>query len=327
MAGTVYANYIYLMGGLAQGATDLKTTRYAKIDNNNDIVAVSGSAWIESPNQTFYGRRRGSGFGYNGYLYVVGGYDGSGGGGVLADIEFAKINVSDGSIGTWSVSTVSINQRWGLTLTVSNSFAYVIGGCISGAAPSCDAYNPPNQGQTNSVQTFQVYNNDSGAPAGYATSANAYTASPSRIGVAATISNGYMYVAGGCTGTTDCTNPVTDVSYASIDAYGALGSWTSTGALPAARAYGKLLTAGGSLYYVGGQDSNGASQSTVYWTTPSTGAISSWSTATNGLPGSRTKFGAAVWNNRLYVVGGNTGTGNTLVYLSLIHISEPTRPY
>lgn len=309
MAGTVYANYIYLMGGLAQGATDLKTTRYAKIDANNNIVPVSGGGWVESPNLTYYGRRRGSGFGYNGYLYVVGGFDGTGGGSVLADIEFAKINVSDGSIGTWTVSTVSINQRWGLTLTVSNSFAYVIGGCISGDAPTCDA-----GGQTNSIQTFQVYNNDSGAPAGYAASANTYSASPNRIGVAATISNGYVYVAGGCTGTTDCVNPVTDVSYASIDAYGTLSPWSSTGALPAARAYGKLLTAGGSLYYIGGQDANGTSQSTVYWATPSSGAISSWSTASNGLPASRTEFGAAVWNNRLYVVGGNTGSSNTVIY-------------
>lgn len=311
MAGTIYANYIYLMGGLAEGATDLKTTRYAKINDSNNIVAANGSGWYESPNQTFYGRRRGSGFGYNGYLYVVGGYDGSGGGGgVLADIEFAKINVSDGTIGSWAVSTVSINQRWGLTLTVSNSFAYVIGGCISGAAPTCDA-----AGQTNSVQTFQVYNNDSGAPALYSTSANTYGTNPNRSGVSSVVLNGYIYAAGGCTGIVDCMNPVSTVSYAPLDVYGNVGSWTDTSAsLPAVRAWGKLLTAGGSLYYVGGQDDYGTSQTTVYWGTPSSGNVSTWNTATNGLPASRTEFGATVWNNRLYVVGGNTGSSNTIIY-------------
>jgi len=249
MAGAVYANYIYLMGGLATNATDLRVTRYAKIDNNNNIVAVSGSSWVESPNLTYYGRRRGSGFGYNGYLYVVGGYDGTGGGDVLADIEFAKINVSDGSIGTWSVSTVSINERWGLTMTVSNSFAYVIGGCVNGSAPTCSS-----GGQTNSVQTFQVYNNDSGAPAGYTTSANTYTASPNRTGASSTILNGYIYVAGGCTSTTDCTAATNNVSYAAIDANGSLGTWSSTSAaLPANLTGGKLVTAGGSLYYIGGK--------------------------------------------------------------------------
>lgn len=309
-AGTVYANYIYLMGGLTNGNNDLKTTRYAKIDNNNNIVAVSGSGWVESPNITYYGRRRGSGFGYNGYLYVVGGYDGTGGGGVLADIEFAKINVSDGSIGAWTVSTVSIDERWGLGLAVSNSFAYVIGGCINGSAPTCSA-----NGQTNSIQTFQVYNNDSGTPAGYSTSSNTYATNPNRIGISSVVSNGYIYAAGGCTGIVDCMNPVSTVSYAAIDTSGNIGSWSNTTAsLPSAVAWGKLLTAGGSLYYVGGQDANGTSQSNVYYATPSSGDVTTWGTATNGLPDSRTEFGATVWNNRLYVVGGNTGVSNTIVY-------------
>ncbi len=60
-AGTVYANYIYLVGGVGRGpgSLDLKTIRYAKFDNSNNVVAVSGSAWIESANQTSVGRRRG----------------------------------------------------------------------------------------------------------------------------------------------------------------------------------------------------------------------------------------------------------------------------
>lgn len=45
MSGTVYANYVYLIGGVAPGLVDMKTVRYAKIDNNNNIVAVSGSTW------------------------------------------------------------------------------------------------------------------------------------------------------------------------------------------------------------------------------------------------------------------------------------------
>jgi hypothetical protein len=306
MVGSVYAGYIYLIGGLTPNCVDLKTARYAKIDSNNNIVTV-GTGWVEGPNQTATGRRRGAGFGYNGYIYVVGGYDGTSG--VLADIEFAKINVSDGSWGTWTVSAVTINQRWGLSVPVSNSYAYVIGGCIAGAAPSsCSS-------STNVTQTFQIYNNDSGAPASYSTSAHTYATNPNRIGVTSAILNGYLYVAGGCTGTVDCNSAVTNVSYAPIDVYGNVGTWTNTtGSLPSAQSWGKLLTAGGSLYYVGGQNTNGASQSTVYYATPSSGDVSSWSTASNGLPASRTQFGAAVWNNRLYVVGGATGNAGTTIY-------------
>ncbi len=308
MVGTVYANYIYLVGGLTPNCTDLTTARYAKFDNSNNIVTV-GSGWVEGSNQTAIGRRRGSGFGYNGYLYVVGGYDGTTG--IVADIEFAKINVSDGSWGPWNVSSVSINNgngQWGLSVPVSNSYAYVVGGCTTGAAPSsCTA-------RTSVTQTFQVYNNDSGSPAGYSTSANTYSTDANRIGVTSAIMNGYIYVAGGCTAI-DCSSISSNVSYAALDANGGVGSWSSTtGSLPAARAWGKLEAAGGTLYYIGGQDGTFTSQSAVYYGTPSSGNISSWSTATNALPAAVSDFGAAVWNNRLYVLGGANGNAGTVSY-------------
>lgn len=312
MAGTVYANYIYLIGGVSPNQVDLKTTRYAKFDNNNNIVAVSGSSWVESSSQTEVGRRRGAAFGYNGYIYVVGGYDASTG--VLADIEFAKVNVSDGSVGTFSTSSVSINQRWGLSVPVSNSYAYVIGGCDDGNSPTCNA-----GGLQPVVQTFQIYNNDSGAPAGYTAGANRYTTNPNRVGTSSAILNGRLYVAGGCVSSTDCTNAINTVSSAPLDAYGALGAWTDTATLPADRAWGKMLAAGNSLYYVGGQDDTATNeQATVYYAAPNGATIASWGTATNGLPAARTKFGAASWNGRLYIVGGldSNATPTNTIYAS-----------
>ena len=58
-------------------------------------------------------------------------------------------------------------------------------------------------------------------------------------------------------------------------------------------------------------------ESTVYYATPSGGSISSWNTASHGLPAGRADFGATVWNNRIYVTGGESasGTENT-VYAS-----------
>jgi hypothetical protein len=332
MSGTVYANYVYLVGGVTPVQVDLQTVIYAEVNSSNNIVAApsaptgslfttaigtgaatgTGAGWTESPNQMAVGRRRAAAFGYNGYIYALGGYNGTSGS-VLPDIEFIKVNTSDGSLGSptsgFAVSSVTINQRWGLSVPVSNSFAYVIGGCTTGASPgSCTA-------TTDVVQTFQIYNNDSGGPAGYTTSANTYGTSPNRIGASSTISNGYIYSAGGCTGASDCMAPISTVSYAPIDSSGNIGTWSNTtAALPAGVAWGKLLSTGGSLYYVGGQDSNGIAQSAVYYATPATGNVSTWSTATNGLPGARTQFGATVWNNRLYVVGGGIGTQNTDIY-------------
>jgi hypothetical protein len=302
MSGTVYANYIYLIGGVSPNLVDLDTVRYAKFDDSNNVVAVSGSAWIESPNKMEIGRRRSDAFGYNGYIYVVGGYDATTG--VLPDIEFIKVNVSDGSLGTasdgFTTSSVQINQRWGLSVPVSNSYAYVIGGCTVGASPSgCTT-------RTDVIQTFQIYNNDSGAPAGYTNAANTYTTNPNRIGASSVILNGYIYVAGGCTSATDCTTATDNVSYAQIDVNGNVGSWSSTTAnLPAVRTWGELETAGGSLYYIGGQSSTATDErAEVYYATPSSGNVTSWGTAANGLPAARTKFGSAVWNNRIYVAGG-----------------------
>lgn len=314
MSGAVYANYIYLIGGVSPNLVDLKTVRYAKIDNSNNIVAVSGSAWIESPYQMAVGRRRSAAFGYNGYLYAVGGYEASTG--VLADIEFIKINVSDGSlVSGWAVSAVQINQRWGLTVPVSNSFAYVIGGCTAGASPGgCTT-------RTDVIQTFRVYNNDSGAPAGYSTSANTYSNVANRIGASATMLNGKIYVAGGCTSATDCTAVTNSVEYASLDTNtGAVGTWSTANTLPAARAWGQLETMGGALYYLGGQDASGNPSSAVYYSSSFSSGNPTWATSAQTLPAARRIFGATSWNNRLYVVGGLSNntltTPQSSVYVS-----------
>ena len=248
-AGAVYANYIYLLGGLSASdggsgnGTDLTFVRYARFDDNNNVVAVSGSDWIEGPNEMVKGRRRGTGFGYNGYLYVLGGYDGAD---AIADIEFAKINVSDGSWGAFNQSSVSIQKRWGLTSAVSNSYAYVVGGCIAGAAPSsCSS-------RTDSIQTFQIYNNDSGAPAGYTDGANLFA--NDRFGASSAVVNGHIYVAGGCISTSlDCDSTTDDVQFAALDEYGNIGAWSSTTApLPESLAWGQLEHIDGTLYYIGG---------------------------------------------------------------------------
>lgn len=331
-AGTVYANYIYLIGGVANGFADIPTVRYAKFDNNNNVVAASGGAWVESPVEMNKGRRRGTAFGYNGYLYAVGGYD-SVTGSVLDTVEFVKVNISDGSLISstpksgspgkylFKQSAVTINQRWGLGIAVSNSYAYIIGGCKDGVSPTCNS-----GGLDDTVQTFQVYNNDSGAPGGYTTSANMF--STNRIGGSAAVLNGYMYIAGGCINNTDCTSVTTNVQKASIDANGALGAWTNTNvaALPAGRGYGELEVAGNTLYFLGGQLGNGTPQTTVFYATMgSNGEISSWGTASGGVGDTnsqgavrRAQFGAAVWNNRIYITGGvdETATRSNHVYIS-----------
>jgi hypothetical protein len=320
-AGAVYANYIYLMGGLAPGITDLTTVRYAKFDDSNNVVTAGGGGWVESASEILVGRRRGAGFGYNGFLYVAGGYDGSD---ALADIEYAKINVSTGDVEAFSASTVSIDKRWGLTMPVSNSYAYVIGGCIEGPAPTgCTS-------RTSTIQTFQIYNNDSGAVKEFTSfSDDTFAADTDRWGASSAVLNGYLYVAGGCISATDCSNATANVQYAPISSSdGSIGTWSSAGNnLLADRAWGQLEVAGGYLYYLGGQDDGGDEKSEVYYAgTFSSGDVSSaWQQASGGIGDTnsqvaqdRTKFGATVWNNRIYIVAGldDSAAVTNTVYIS-----------
>ncbi len=320
-AGTVYADYVYLAGGTAPGVTALSSIRYAKFDNANNIVAATGTTWKQPVDKSgaavnmSTSRLRGAAFGYNGYLYALGGYDASGGG-VLSDMQFAKINVEDGSLEQFETSTITINQRWGLSVPVSNSYAYIIGGCTAGNSPACTT-------RTDTIQAFQVYNNESGAPADYNSAANLFPSD--RFGISATINNGYMYVIGGCMGDLDCNNATNIVEYAPLTPEGGVGTWATGTALPGDRVYGQLEQVGGTLYYVGGQDDSKTAQTSIFYATPAgNGTISSWATASGGVGDTaagaaapRTQFGATVWNNRIYVAGGydenNNSTNNVFV--------------
>ena len=315
MAGTVYANYVYLVGGQSDNEDERGEVMYAKIDNSNNIVdadseTVNDNIWTTDPEEIDPVRRRSAAFGYNGYLYTLAGYN-VGAGGSLNDLLFAKIDVSDGSLEPFYESTVTVNARWDLRAIVNNGYVYTFGGCSTGSPPaSCTAMTP-------TIQTFQLYNNYSGSPASYGAGANLF--GTDRIGASAAVYNGYMYVAGGCTSATDCTNATNDVQYASLSSTGALGSWASTtNVLPADRAWGQLEVAGGNLYYLGGQEDTATTEHhTVYYASSfSSGNINAaWSTASGGIGDTgaqaaqaRTKFGATVWNNRIYVVGGLDGS-------------------
>jgi hypothetical protein len=311
MAGFMYANYVYLVGGSSPNEAQRGTVMYAQVSDSNNIVAVSGGTWVTSPNQMDPIRRRGYAFGYNGYLYSLAGYSGTGS---LNDLLYAKIDVGDGSIGAFSTSQVTVTPRWDLRAIVSNGFVYAIGGC------SAETSAPGGCTQTEgSIQTFQLYNNYSGSPAGYTQAANVFTTS--RHDGGSVVLNGYIYLIAGCS-TVACTTAAS-TQFAPINHDGSIGTWQTTGQLPGAagRGWGQAEVVGGTIYFMGGLSSGGTAQSAVYYTTPASDGTTVWSTATNGLPGARWEYSSAVWNNRIYVTGGasnNTGGGapSTTVYAS-----------
>ena len=219
---------------------DLKTVRYAKIDSNNNIITAGAGGWTESPYQMAVGRRRSAASGYNGYLYAVGGYEAVSG--VLADIgnlskltSYWRARERLGCLGRRNQPAL------GRTVPISNSYAYVIGGCTAGASPGgCTT-------RTDVIQTFRYTTTT--AVRQPATVPAPINIPPRQIVsvASAAILNGYLYVAGGRTSATDCTTTTSDISYTTIDANGNLGTWSSTSAaLPEGGAWGhhwKLLVA------------------------------------------------------------------------------------
>ncbi|HLZ14421.1 MAG TPA: hypothetical protein VKQ34_00340 [Candidatus Saccharimonadales bacterium] len=340
MGYTMYGDYIYLAGGSCGTSTTSGTTAdqrgcdgsstttvntsetnkvlFAKIDSSGNV----GSWTISDINhQLPRVRRRNVAYAVNGYLYVTAGHDGSGGGNgtTLNDIVAAKIDQTTGNLATsFTTLETTITPRWNLGAATANGYIYLVGGCTAGTGP------PNGCSSTSSVaESVQIFNNYSGSPKSYSSQNNIGV---DRIGGSATVLNGYIYYAGGCTDMA-CTTPSANVYYAPINSDGTIGTFTAAGnSLPATRAWGKLLNAGGTLYYVGGQDSscttgNGTGVtgvcSTVYYSTPSSGVPGTWS-STVALPGERTQMGAAVFNNRIYVAGGANGAGTvqSTVYYS-----------
>jgi N-acetylneuraminic acid mutarotase len=337
MSGTVYANRVYLIGGACPAVGTLGPCRaafapnredimFARIDNSNNIVdnstGSSTGAWTFTTAKMDPTRRRAVAFGYNGYIYSLAGYTNVTTSS-LQDLLFAKVNVTSGDVaGSVSAPTkfdssgVVVTPRWDLRAIASNGYVYAIGGCGTGAAPDgCTAMQPE-------IQTFQLYNNDSGTPISYAPSTNQFA--NDRFGGSSAIVDGYLYVAGGCL-TIACTTAgvgITDsVQYAAIDVYGNLSTvWLAGNALPAARSWGQLEVLGSTLYYIGGQNDSGVAQANVYYSSSITSGNPTWASVAgaNELPAARTQFGATSWDGRIYVTGGldGSGTRQTTIYVS-----------
>lgn len=318
MAGIYYANYIYLAGGANGTDAQTRTVYFATINSSGNIVrADNGNAtggWDTTTDLGGNLRRRGVAVGVNGYIYVIGGHDGTGSGTTLSDIQYAKIDQATGELGSWTTSTTTITARWNEGAAAANGYIYVVGGCTSGAPPgSCS-------GQSGVNQKVQVYNNYSGSPASFTTSGNLFATDRSSAGSA--IYNGYIYIAGGCTAIISLCSAVTDnVQYAPLNPDGSIGTWANTtdSTLPSALSHAKMVVVGGTLYFVGGTNTTPTSSASVYYGTPdSSGNVSSWNTASNGLPGARARHGVTVWNNRIYVAGGLDGAGavSNVIYAS-----------
>jgi hypothetical protein len=173
----VVANgYIFIAGGLFN-ANGVATTYSAKLNADGTIGSWTALNSLPAP------RARHTLTSVNGYMYAIGGVDGSGAAGPTT-VYYTKIN-GDGTIGAWSTAANALPvTRNEASAVVSNGYLYIMGGNLTTSSPQTTVY-------------YSRLNAD-GSVGTWSTAANPLPAT--RASTTAVIANGFAYLMGGYNG-------------------------------------------------------------------------------------------------------------------------------
>lgn len=237
-AAAAYNGYMYMSGGQATGGgAFLKSILYAPISSAG---ALSGN-WASAGGDTTNGGSGASLVAYNGYLYSLGGWDGTTD---YNTVQYAAIN-SNGTIGAWNSTSSFTTGRSNLSPFVYGGYMYIAGG--EGAS------------LMNDIQVAQINSNGT---LGSWTYTNPFTGA--RKDTVATAYNGFVYVTGG----NDSTSSLADVQFAPILSGGQIGPWQRAfapvnGDPVGARSPSGQAVWNGRLYRAGGAMLNGSNSITM----------------------------------------------------------------
>ncbi len=303
LAATVaYNGYLYLLGGVAgsgNSGNDCTTgtymycngVQYAPINANGSL-----GTWVYTT--SFSGPRGGlAAVAYNGYMYILGGYNGSSS---LNDVQYAIIN-SNGTLGSWNYTYNSANNgttfsggftnaREGEGAVVYNGKLYLFGG----------------EGSTyySDVQYASINNN--GTIGSWTTDSNSMYIDVAYFGF--TEYNGYIYAVGGV----NANYYYQLVQYAKINSNGSVGQWNyTTSVYENARVYNSAVAYNGYLYVIGGDNDSSTNYSDIqYAPINSDGTLGNWqyTTPINTSYNAGNGLSATVFKGYLYILGGNSGS-------------------
>jgi len=251
MGGITANGYIYILGGLSApdcGNTggSVSTVYYSKPNADGTITA-----WATSSNvlpSTLFGLTSVTA---NGYVYAIGGSNGSS---AQTSVYYAKLN-ADGSTGTWTTNGNTLPAaRICASSVVASGYVYVIGGVN---ASNCNG---------GSGTTYYAKLNADGSTGAWSTSSNSLPGGTNRDQHTSVVSNGYVYVIGGCIA--NC-GPTSTVYYTRLNpSDGSVGAWsTSSYALPDVSYAQGTVIANGYVYVIGGRGSAGQSSNVYYAST------------------------------------------------------------
>ena len=315
LAATAYNGYLYNFGGFSSdGTTD---TYYSNVQYHA-IDAATGNVTGAWTTTTALPSARGGidATAYNGYMYVVGGRTS---GGNLNEVRYSAI-ASNGSLGTWTNTTVLPSSMNRMRIAAYNGYLYVMGGATHALPAAGTGTTPPGSRATGTASTTVSYAPiNSNGTIGSWTSTSSLNQSRAEFG--ATVYNGYLYAVGGASGTTVRTT----VEYAKINNDGTVATWQFAQDLDGAD-YNKLSTSveayNGFLYCMGGRTDTAITNSVRTSTTNhgpinngGSGSVGAWTTSGNSLPAGRSYATSVYLNGYVYNIGGNAV--NSYVYATL----------
>jgi N-acetylneuraminic acid mutarotase len=271
-----YNGYLYLVGGF-DGTNALNSVHVAPITQSGGL-----GNWIAT--ESFTTARMGHAtVAANGYLYIIGGRDGSAS---FSDVQVAPIK-ADGTLGKWTATTSIGSGRADLTAAVHGDSLYVIGGQESSTVVGEVISAPLSPDGT----------------VGQWTTTNAVL---ERYGHASSVHNGYLYVSGGKD--SGCQyDPCLDVLVAPLLAGGGIGSFVNLGSFVNRRSFHASVVSGDFLYVVAGNNSSGQ-LATVERARLGPGIPGEFS-KTTPLPFSTADHVVLAHNGYFYVLGGDNGSG------------------
>lgn len=248
---SVWNGYVYACTGGITGDMSSNDCTYAKLQSDGGLGPWSSVQTMSLAAGSVPVRRYASGTAYGGYLYILGGADGS----AYNMVYYAPLDSDTGAIGTWQASTSFATARTAAATFAVNGYLYVLGGSTS------------SDGSSGYLDTVQIapLNPTTGAVGTWQPTASLVRP---RALFNLSVANGYVYVYGG----TNATGGLTMIEQAPILASGQLGLWQRSGSssFSNARSGGTGAIANGYIYLSSGRSSGGTYFSDVQYASLST---------------------------------------------------------
>lgn len=217
---------------------------------------------------------------WNGTMYVTGGTDGLSG---TNTVYRGDVN-GDGTIPAWATYTMDCYKENHASIAW-NDRLYVLGGNNDWGSTTSSVY----FASINGDGTLGTWSSTTDLPG-------------NRYGLSAAVYNGYIYASGG----TSFISPLDSLYIGQINADGTISSWSSS-TIPAPLADHSTIAYNGWFYLIGGVDDMLTVYDTIYKAPINPdGSLGGWTLESN-MPQGRLNHDSAMFNNQMYIIGGDDG--------------------